>query len=146
MNTKYYDENGMLRVDLLDKEALEAASLFIKFFVAEKTGQKKLTNDSLSSAQLRRFYSEFKTLEKKFKFAVKKPDDLDIEFKKILPLVKMVKSKVEYSSGARKVPEDFAKWLKDNVNAINAPTDFEAFLLHFEAVVGFCYGLGMKES
>jgi len=141
----HYYEDGNLRADLLDKEALNAATLFVKFF-KDKNNKYKLSNDSLTSAQLRRFYGEFKILEKKFLHLATEPEKKDKEFKKILPLVKMVKSKAEYSLGTKKVPKAFAEWLKDNVNAIKSPDDFEAFLLHFEAVVGFCYGLGMKES
>lgn len=139
----YYDDD-ILRKDLLDKEALAAADSFL--FLTDNDGKRNKKKDPLTSAQLRRFYGEFKTLEKKFRHTVRKPEDKEPEFRKILPLVKMVKSKVEYSLGTKKVPIDFAKWMKKHVNAINGYEDFEAFLLHFEAVVGFCYGLGMKES
>ena len=66
----------------------------------------------------------------------------------VLPLVKMVKSKVAYASNPRnaKVPPSFADWLKKNIDAIETADDFKAFMLHFEAVVDFCYGLSMSNS
>jgi CRISPR-associated protein Csm2 len=62
----------------------------------------------------------------------------------------MVRSKVAYACpsppGKPKIPKAFADWLSDNVIAIESVKDFKTFLLYFEAVVGFCYGVGMKDS
>jgi CRISPR-associated protein Csm2 len=111
---------------------------------------KKLTQDTrdkITSAQLRRFYGEFKGLERK---ATDKESGIITEdsFRPILPLIKMVKSKVAYASNEknRKVPLAFKEWMEKHIQAINSARDFEAFLLHFEAVVGFCYGLGLKNN
>jgi CRISPR-associated protein Csm2 len=56
-------------------------------------------------------------------------------------------SKVEYAANPKKpkVPPKFKEWLELNIRSIKDADDFEAFLLHFEAVVGFCYGLGLKD-
>ncbi len=132
MGEAYYrDKNGNIKIDLLDKKAFEFAESFIK----PKEGK------PLTSAQLRRFFGEFRQLEKK----VKKEDNED-NFDKIKPLVKMVKSKASYAANPKnqKIPDTFKKFLIDNVEQINFKQDFEDFMLHFEAVVGFCYGLGMK--
>ncbi len=133
MGEAYYrDKNGNIKVEILDKEALSIAEKFLK--------PNRDEGKPLTSAQLRRFFGEFRQLEKK----VKKEDNFD----KIKPLVKMVKSKASYAANPRnqKIPDTFKKFLIDNVDQINFKQDFEDFMLHFEAVVGFCYGLGMKND
>ncbi len=132
----YYDENGNLRSGLLSDEAERDAKNFV------------LTTKPITSAQLRKFYNEFKGLEKKQEFEKNTSSNEDMAFMKILPLVKMVKSKVAYASNPKgqKVPKEFAEWLSKHVEEINCARDFKAFLLHFEAVVGFCYGCGLKNN
>ena len=131
MNT-YYD-GERLRRDLLDKEALA---------VAETIYNRNDERNSVTSAQLRKFYNDFMSLEKKFE---SKGSD-DEAFLDVLPLVKMMKSKAGYAEGTRKIPKSFERWLSDNVDHINERRDFTAFLLYFEAVVGFCYSLGMSNK
>jgi CRISPR-associated protein Csm2 len=92
--------------------------------------------NSVSSTQLRRFYNEFKGLEKRVNAK---------GFESVLPLIKMVRSRAFYASNGNKIPKSFKDFLVKNVEAINEKKDFEAFLLHFEAVVGFCYGMGLKK-
>ncbi|HLC14928.1 MAG TPA: type III-A CRISPR-associated protein Csm2, partial [Thermodesulfovibrionia bacterium] len=94
---------------------------------------------ALTSAQLRRFYGEFKQLQKK----------VDTKgYEKVEPLIKMVKSKAYYSANpsSKKIPNAFRDFLKDNIDKIKDKQDFHAFMLHFEAVVGFFYGLGVKNN
>lgn len=131
-----YFDGEHIRKELVSSEAEDAA----KRFVTRNERQKH----PITSAQLRKFYNEFKGLEKKLQFRAKTADVEESAFRGILPLVKMVKSKVAYASGGNKVPRSFADWLNANVDAINSARDFRAFLLHFEAVVGFCYGCGLK--
>jgi len=50
-------------------------------------------------------------------------------------LIKMVKSKVAYSK--EKVPSTFENFMNETISAIQTEKDFKAFMLHFEAVVGF---------
>ena len=104
---------------------------------AEKIAQEivgKYGNQSdTSSTQLRRFYYEFKALEKKLE---KEPDRFQT---KILPLVQMVRSKVAYAKGSKKIQDAFANFLEGKVKEIKEVTHFRAFLLQFEAVVGFFY-------
>lgn len=140
--SRYFDEEKNLRSALLSDEALVEA----KKFVVLRQDNKVDVYQSITSAQLRRFYNEFKGLEKRLDFAAKGPSEDEAAFKGVLPLVKMVKSKVAYASGSKKVPQPFAKWLEQHVDSISSVKDFRAFLLHFEAVVGFCYGLGLKNN
>ncbi|MCD6487302.1 MAG: type III-A CRISPR-associated protein Csm2 [Syntrophobacterales bacterium] len=138
---KYFDENGNIRSELLDEEAKALAdSLMVP--QKERDGSVRRNRQgnvlpdakkTLNSAQLRKFYNDFKQLEKK----VAKQD-----FEKVKPLIKMVKSKASYASNPSnpKIPPQFKQFLINNVDSINSKEEFEAFMLYFEAVVGFYYG------
>lgn len=133
----YRDAKGNILVSLLTTDAEKAAGDFV------------FGKPQISSAQLRRFYGEFKGLEMKLRFKSGQTSGFDeTAFGSILPLIKMVKSKVAYAENPKsaKIPASFGSWLKGHVDRIQTAADFEAFLLHFEAVVGFCYGLGLKNS
>lgn len=139
----YFDDNGHMRKELLGDEAEK----FAKTFVVLRPDGKVDEKNSIKSAQLRRFYGDLKNLEKKLEFKEQTENSAEA-FLSILPLVKMVKSKVAYASNLknRKIPDYFATWLNKNIDAINTAEDFRAFMLHFEAVVGFCYGHGLSNS
>jgi CRISPR-associated protein Csm2 len=132
----FHDDKGNLHPDLLDGRARGKAEQFVP------AGDRR---NRLSSAQLRRFYNEFKSLERKLVFSSDKGVEEQEAFTAIFPLVKMVKSKVAYAEGRNTVPRPFKIWIEENVDHIENVDDFKAFLLHFEAVVGFCYGLGLKD-
>ncbi len=127
----YYDDKNNILTDLLDEKAETLAKSFVE--KNQKTGRLD-TRRSLSSAQLRRFFSEFRQLEKKVGSK---------GFENVKPLIKMIKSKASYAANPSnpKIPASFKKFLIDNVNEINEEKDFAAFMLHFEAVVGFFYGI-----
>lgn len=135
-NYFYQDaEKEIIKEDLLTTKALEWA----KNFVSPKKGEKyEPKNPQLSSAQLRRFYHDVKSLESKVKE----------NFDRTKPLIKMLKSKVAYACPEkgkdRKVPLEFRKFLEEMVDNINTQKDFAAFCLVFEAVVGYFYGEGGK--
>ena len=137
----YFDEKGVIRSDLLEKEASKQAEEFIQYYENRKTGRKSMDSKrSLSSAQLRKFFNEFRQLEKK----------VGIEgFDKVKPLIKMVKSKAAYASNPSnpKIPRSFKNFLITNLDHIENKDDFQAFMLHFEAVVRFFYGIeGVKNN
>ena len=127
----YYDQSGNIKVELLDEKALSLAESFV---VRDPRSQRLVFKKTLSSAQLRRFFSEFRQLEKKVKV---------MDFNKVKPLIKMVKSKASYAANPSnpKIPVSFKNFLIKNIDEINEEKDFEAFMLHFEAVVGFFYGI-----
>lgn len=128
----YFDESGNIHVKLLDEEANKIAQSFV---VRDSRNPRKLVSkQTLSSAQLRRFFSEFRQLEKKVKVK---------DFSEVKPLIKMVKSKASYSANPSnpKIPATFKNFLINNVDQIDTRKEFEAFMLHFEAVVGFFYGI-----
>ncbi|MEA3486436.1 MAG: type III-A CRISPR-associated protein Csm2 [Thermodesulfobacteriota bacterium] len=139
---EYFNEKGEIRATLLDEEAKTLADSLV-VLQKERDGsvrrnrQGKVLLDAkktLNSAQLRKFYNDFKQLEKK----VAKQD-----FEKVKPLIKMVKSKASYASNPsnQKIPPQFKQFLIENVDSINSKGEFEVFMLHFEAIVGFYYGM-----
>lgn len=133
----YYDDAGNIRAGLLDSEAQIAAETFVR------THDRK---NKLNANQLRRFYNECKNLEKKYIFLQQKTQDGDSAFLQVLPLVKMLKAKVSYAANPSnpKIPRSFSDWMNKSIDAIENSKDFEAFLLSFEAVVGYCYGAGIS--
>ena len=102
----------------------------------------KLAEDigSISRNQLRNFYGEVKSLERRLEVQGEK------DWKNILPLIKMLKAKVKYASAkassVQNVPESFAQFIEKSVNKINTTKEFKEFCLIFEAVVGYIYGMG----
>lgn len=128
----YFDQSGTIRSELLDQEAKSLAESFVKFNDRGRPiSSGKMT---LSSAQLRRFFGEFRQLEKKV---------TSTGFDKVKPLIKMTKAKVTYAANPnnQKVPDTFKSFILKNVDQIESEKDFKAFMLHFEAVVGFFYGI-----
>lgn len=133
----YRDETGTIRIQLLDQEAKSVADGFAQR--DPKNPARFLRDKSLTSAQLRRFFGEFRQLQKKVEAK---------GFDKVLPMIKMVKSKASYAANprSRKIPDSFRDFLIKNVDQIKEKQDFEAFMLHFEAVVGFYYGMGISND
>ena len=119
----YYTDKGTIDPSLVDSQALD---------VAEELS----ITASLKKSQLRKFYGDVKNLEQNWNNQQKS----DAAFMGILPQIKMLKAKVAYAKSRDLVQDSFVHWINDNVDKINKPDDFKAFLLHFEAVVGFCYG------
>ena len=134
-NYFYEDEQKKERI----KESLltDRAQLWAKSFINPKQPKDKLT-----STQIRKFHIEAKELEER----VKNLENPDEDFKKIRPLVKMMKAKVAYacrtSAKEKKVPEEFRNYIEEMVDNIEDWKDFKAFALCFESVVGFFYGQG----
>ncbi len=108
--------------------------------LAEQEAQ-KINEKRLNSAQLRRFFGEVKDLYHIWRNNNKSKQS----FERLFPLIKLMKSKVQYARNPknRKIPDEFARFLLDRINQIEDEKDFEAFVLHFEAVVGFMYGKDM---
>ncbi len=129
----YFTQSGHVRPELLDKDAREQAQAFIN---------RQRRQETLSSSQLRRFYNEFKRLKTRF------DNDENKDFAAIKPLIKMQKSKSAYASNPNKpkIPNAFHKFIEKNVDSIQGPEDFNAFMLHFEAVVGFFYAEGIPNN
>lgn len=134
---RYYTDKGTIDPSLVDSQALKVAQQLVVRDSYGKIDQKK----SIKSSQLRKFYGDVKSLELTWSNQQKS----DAAFLGILPQIKMLKAKVAYAKGRGVVPQSFVDWINENVKQIDKPNHFKAFLLHFEAVVGFCYGEGLKD-
>ncbi len=108
--------------------------------VAEELAGKR---SPVTASQLRAFFHGFRALEAQI------ADDPK-NFQRVLPRLKMMRAVAayRYRGGGRdaKIPESFYHFLEDNVREINTIDDFKRFMLYFEAVVGFCYGKGVREG
>lgn len=134
----YFDDSGEnIRPELLNEEALQAAKRFVP-----QSSDGKPDRNAIKSSQLRRFFNEFKSLERKL---AQGKEDQEEAFRGVKPLVKMANAKVVYAKARKVVPQAFVDWLQKHVQDIETARDFNAFLLHFEAVVGFCYGRNLKD-
>lgn len=135
----YFDDTCKhIRPELLDQEARQAAEQFVPLRANGRVDE----NNAIKSSQLRRFFNEFKSLERRLDQQQGTPEEA---FQGVKPMVKMTNAKVEYAKARRVVPPAFVTWLQNHVKAIENVRDFKAFLLHFEAVVGFCYGRNLKD-
>ncbi|MGR3220095.1 MAG: type III-A CRISPR-associated protein Csm2 [Candidatus Anammoxibacter sp.] len=142
-NYFYNDEDKMeIKENLLTNKARDWAEGFIR---PKRSNDKYQRNPKLTSAQLRKFHIEAKSLEERVK-AMEDMEKPEKEFLKLRPIVKMLKSKVAYAcpntGRDRKVPDEFRKYIEEMVDNVDDIKDFKAFALCFESVVGFFYGQG----
>jgi CRISPR-associated protein Csm2 len=137
--SNYFDAANNIRTELLDGEANKKANSFVKKDERRPDQLIQKEKYTLTTTQLRRFFGEFRQLEKKVNA---------VGFEKVKPLIKMVKSKALYAANPDKpkIPPSFASFLIENIDQIKEKRDFEAFMLHFEAVVGFFYGIPGKSD
>lgn len=132
----YYKEDGSLDEKWVVEEAQKVArNLVTKGFNGKPDG------NAIKSSQLRKFYGDVKGLEQTW---INQQRSM-VAFYGIMPQIKILKAKAAYARSRKVVPAYFEQWLGRHVDVIKEPADFKAFLLHFEAVVGFCYGEGLKD-
>lgn len=91
----------------------------------------------LNSSQLRKFFGEVKDLYRQCQAGV--------DYKAAVePRFKMLRSKVAYAThkvgAAKGVPDSFKAFIDGAVKKVQTKEQFECFVKHFEAVVGFWYG------
>ena len=132
----YYKTDGSLDPKWVDSKALAVARTLVM-----RNSYGKTDKDSIKSSQLRKFYADVKSLERTWEYQ----GCSDAAFLGILPQIKILKAKAAYAQGRGVVPPAFTQWMNSHVDAVSTAADFKAFLLHFEAVVGFCYGEGLKD-
>ena len=129
----YYDADGNIDKKWVDEKALDVVNALTPERDPRTKKAKKNNKSNINSAQLRRFYSEVKTLERIWITR----GQTNEAFAALLPQIKILKAKAAYAKGREVAPQYFQTWMSAHVNAVNSPKDFEAFLLHFEAVIGF---------
>lgn len=127
---KGYLKDGIIREELITEEAEKIA--------------KEFNNNRLSTSQLRAFFNEVKAIKNRVK-------DDGSNYNMVFPLILMLKSKAEYkgsSKGNSKIPAVFKDFLIANIDRLskdkkegNSKVAFDAFVMFFEAVVGYFYGV-----
>jgi CRISPR-associated protein Csm2 len=141
MSGNYYyedDQKQVIREALLDQQAISQAKSF-----KERDDQSRPRRPALTQTQLRRFYNDVTQLQKKYETQWREAERSGLvekeakasAFPRVKPHVKMLKSKVAYAF--EKVPPTFENFMNETIDHIQDDRDFEAFLAHFEAVVGF---------
>ena len=133
----YYKEDGKT----MDPRWVDSEALSVARKLVAKDYNGRLDKNNIKSSQLRKFYADVKGLERTWE----SQGCTDTAFLGILPQIKILKAKAAYARGRGVVPPTFVTWINSHVDNIANSEDFRAFLLHFEAVVGFCYGEGLKD-
>lgn len=123
---KYYLNEKAIDPVWMDQKAQEAAR---SFFDSDE-------QPKLAASQLRKFYNDVKAMERQWRNS----GGDEAAFTLVLPLLKLLKAKSHYALKRKVIPASFRNWLCEHVDSVNSARDFRAFLLHFEAVVGFSYG------
>ncbi|MGL4629482.1 MAG: type III-A CRISPR-associated protein Csm2 [Cetobacterium sp.] len=127
---KGYLKDGIIREELITEEAEKIAREF--------------NINRLSTSQLRAFFNEVKAIKNRVK-------EDGSNYNAVFPLILMLKSKAEYkgsSKGNSKIPAVFKDFLIANIDRLskdkkegNGKGAFDAFVMFFEAVVGYFYGV-----
>ena len=96
---------------------------------------KEWEESRLSSSKMRKFYAEFKRLERIWINGGKTRE----RFNEVLPMIKFVSSKVAYDSqrSGNKMPMPVGNFFRDEIKNIKNEKDFDTFLIYLEAIVGF---------
>ncbi len=118
MSITFYDEEGNIRIDLLDQQAEKAARI-----ISENKNSNK-------STQLRRFYDELVMWEEKTRTA-------PAQFRTLMPFVRMLKAKAAYAMGRKLVDGAFTDMLNQVIDQIRNPEDMTTAKLFFEAFLGY---------
>jgi len=115
------------------------------FWVDQGAEKEATAFSSLPPTQLRRFFGEVKGLARQLDLLTsqdKKQARLERgqAWARIHPQFAMLKSKVVYAQGrlgSKNMPDAFVQFIINHVAWVRSVEDFEVFLAHFEAVVGF---------
>ena len=109
----------------------------VKLFGDEAKRVANLLNDGsrradISTTQFRQFYE--KVLELNDKAQGLSKDEFDI---KVLPFVKLINSKVQYSKSRRHCGERFEMMMDKSIKAVNSADELKNFKYFLEAVIGY---------
>jgi len=102
----------------------------------------------ISAPELAKFYGEIKELERILLGSAGNAGD--VWHRQVEPRVRLLRSKVYYANRrvgqGHSVPREFREFIDRSVQSIRNEEDFLKFVKHFEAVVGFLYGMGSVQS
>ena len=100
---------------------------------------KTFISDNIDKSQIRKFYDDFKLIERKM---LMKRGDPDIFKKELLPLIKFEKSKIAYAAGRKKgrdflVSKGFKTHMDAQIDRIQTEEGFRNFLQHYQAIIAY---------
>lgn len=119
-----YFVNGMTNTRLLDEDARDWA--------------KKL--NEVTATQLRRFYEHVLALRRRMEILEQQSTDPAKAFERIRPEFKLMLAKAAYAKGRHprsRAMQNLLQFVVDHVSAVKSRKDFDVFVKHFEAVMGF---------
>lgn len=96
-------------------------------------------NMKITNSQLRAFFNELKKLKQKY------VDEDEKNLDKLHVELLILKSKLEYKKGGKKITDEFSEFMEKNFDIIikeNTMQSYKDFLVFFETVLGYMYGLG----
>lgn len=107
----------------------------IKLFGEEAKRVAEILNDGgfrpdITTTQFRQFYEKILELNDKAQGI----EDFDI---KILPFVKLLNSKVQYSKSRRHCGENFEQMMEKSIKVVNSQTELQNFKYFLEAIIGY---------
>jgi len=114
------DAKKQLKPELVDDEAHGWARRF----------------SDLKSTQMRRFYDEFKAIERKI-LSGRDLQEQEANFQRDRALIMMFKAKAVYAEKRRVSPPAFTEFIFNHMASIKDLRDFQAFIKVFEAVVAY---------
>jgi hypothetical protein len=121
----YFDTDGHLRVEYVDREHMEPLA-------------REMADDRLSSGQARRFFTHCRMVETLLKAHGKSPERLAALWAVQFPAFVRLDVFAADALAKQKVPKLFHDFIERNVNAVRTQKDFlEGFMPHFEALIGF---------
>ncbi|RMF80838.1 MAG: type III-A CRISPR-associated protein Csm2 [Nitrospirae bacterium] len=114
------------------------------FWVNQKAEEEAQAFAALPPTQLRRFFDEVKGLKRQIDLLTSQEKgearlEPEAAWGRVHPQFAMLKSKVVYAAGrlGKNMPTAFVQFVVNHVGWVRTHQDFEDFLVHFEAVVGF---------
>lgn len=135
-DSKLSDEKGYLKEDIITTIAENIAKVFAD---VENRGFNKLSN-----SQLRAFFNEVKAINNRL-------NDKEENWDSVYPSILLIKSKIEYRASKDSKMENLKKFLLEAIKYIQGENKkgkgykaFKDFVVFFEAIVGYSYGLGIK--
>jgi CRISPR type III-A-associated protein Csm2 len=98
----------------------------------------------IAAAELAKFYTEIKELQRVLQYGGGEA------WKQVEPRLRLLRSKAYYANRrigqGHGVPREFRDFVDRSIQSVRNEEDFGKFAQHFEAVVGFLYGMGSVQS
>ena len=127
-NISFKEEDGRL-AELFCEKAQKMAKLLND---RERKKREDKYKPDISTTQYRKFYEKILELNEKGKGL--NPNDFKI---KILPFVKMLNSKVQYSKERKHCGDSFVVLMETSIKSVNSADELQNFKYLLEAIIGY---------